>query len=58
MYKLLAFLLWWIQRVFEQMESVAANLSKEVIKHIDHYRLPIWKNPFIATEPKPPTAFA
>lgn len=48
--------MWWVQRLYEQMESIAANLSKEIVKHIDHYLLPIFKNPFIEADIKPPTA--
>lgn len=56
MLKIFAFLMWWIQRVFEKLESIASNLSKELIVRIDSYRLPIYSNPFIEADIKPPTA--
>lgn len=58
MLKLLSLLLWWALWCQHWLESIVANVSKEIVYHIDHYLLPIYKSPFIEAAEKPPTAFA
>jgi hypothetical protein len=56
MSKLFALIGWWIWMLMEQVKSIVANLSKEVVRHIDHYLLPLFSTPYIEQTIKPPTA--
>lgn len=55
MLKLFTYLLWWLMWLEHQLESIVANISKEVVARIDSYKLPIYQSPFIEVDPKPPS---